>query len=1028
MPAATALSASWTTVRPTSHRPGRWIVIGLVLLALQLTSVRTALAAPPSEPPPGAASTRAQGLRAEAAAAFEAGDAARARALLERSLSINGAGGPGDELGAAETLLMLGVVLDTLEDSAGAADALRRSLAIRERLLGPDAPAVAEVLTALADYHRTRGEAAEAGLLLARALTILEHSLGASHPDVAQTLHVLGSLHQDQSHNDLARQAFERALSIIEQAYGPGDVRTAKALGALAALHVVLGQFDIAAPMVERVIAIYETSTGNESIELATAVNNLAVIRFQTGDYTSALTLYERSRSIYVNRLGADHQYVASVLGNMAEANALLGEYGAALPLADQALAMKERLFGPDHAEVVIALANLAALYQAIGRYDRAIDVLARARLAAEKTLGPDHADLAKVLASTGQSWHAARRFDLALPLFEEAARLYAGALGPRHVAVAKTLDRIAALQLDADRPIDARDPASRALDYRIETLGPRHPDVARSLDRMARIEQALGQPDAARERWRTALPIAVLSANRDVLWQIERGLSHEHAARGESTLAIFWGKQSIAAIQSLRSSIASLDKASRSAFLVDKRRAFSELAEALVAADRVAEAEQVMDLLKDEEFLEFVRRDKDAAGAGGAVTFNDAEREADQDLGRLQKTLEAPPYEPASARVEVEAFFRRLQATLAPPAAPASRPDRTGPDLRQQALARRAQQGKPAASLQYLSGDDVLTLVLTTAAGRTVRTLPIGRDELGARVAAFRWALQDTTSDPRRLGVDLYDLLIRPVQNELRASEARTLLLTLDGPLRYLPFSALVDDNGYLIETFAVVLDSGRPGSGRGTTLAGASTRATGLGVTRAFPEQNFAALAVVREELEGIINPKGLAGEVHLDEQFTRAQLTQGLNSRVLHVASHFRFIPGSDRSFLLLGDGSALTLRDVRVEKMDFRRLELLTLSACETAMGGGPDEEGIEVEGLGVLAQRQGAQAVLASLWSVADRSTGVLMQRFYAGHEQSRADWSESMRQAQLSLLRGADSGRFEHPFHWAPFILIGDSP
>jgi hypothetical protein len=46
-------------------------VIGLVLLALQLTSVRTALAAPPSEPPPGAASTRAQGLRAEAAAAFE---------------------------------------------------------------------------------------------------------------------------------------------------------------------------------------------------------------------------------------------------------------------------------------------------------------------------------------------------------------------------------------------------------------------------------------------------------------------------------------------------------------------------------------------------------------------------------------------------------------------------------------------------------------------------------------------------------------------------------------------------------------------------------------------------------------------------------------------------------------------------------------------------------------------------------------------------------------------------------------------
>ncbi len=94
--------------------------------------------------------------------------------------------------------------------------------------------------------------------------------------------------------------------------------------------------------------------------------------------------------------------------------------------------------------------------------------------------------------------------------------------------------------------------------------------------------------------------------------------------------------------------------------------------------------------------------------------------------------------------------------------------------------------------------------------------------------------------------------------------------------------------------------------------------------------------------------------------------------------------------------------------QLQVMDFQQMQQLTLSACETAFGGGRNENGAEVEALAAVVLRQRAQAVRASLWKEDDASTAQLMRDYYAAHSsQDPLSRAQALRQAQLRMLRGS---------------------
>jgi CHAT domain-containing protein len=298
----------------------------------------------------------------------------------------------------------------------------------------------------------------------------------------------------------------------------------------------------------------------------------------------------------------------------------------------------------------------------------------------------------------------------------------------------------------------------------------------------------------------------------------------------------------------------------------------------------------------------------------------------------------------------------------------------------------------------------------------------------------------QDVHAESRAL----YDLLARPVVEAARAQGATRLLLWLDGALRYVPFAALDDGHHYLGETFSIETITG---SGLGVRSKDLTPRpdpiVRGLGTTQAV--LGYRALPAVADELCSIVDGPiaGLAatgmtctgalrGEGFADSAFTRGRLETLLDGArdfsVLHLGTHFSLRPGNAmRSFLVLGDGTKLTLDALAT--LDFHGIELLTLSACQTGLGGATTDDGREIDGLSALVQSRGARRVVSSLWQVEDTSTALLMRAMYKDLA-ATGDAARSLARAQAALraFRRDGAHPYEHPYYWAGFTVSGSAP
>ena len=226
---------------------------------------------------------------------------------------------------------------------------------------------------------------------------------------------------------------------------------------------------------------------------------------------------------------------------------------------------------------------------------------------------------------------------------------------------------------------------------------------------------------------------------------------------------------------------------------------------------------------------------------------------------------------------------------------------------------------------------------------------------------------------------------------------------------------------------------------------------------ISQLFPNSDILKGAEASEEqIQMLVDTNRLQSYTHLHFALhAQANDTDPLQSSVLLTPANSK----TNLTAVLNGDGSAfdgkVTARQIlRTWRLD---ADLVVLSACETMRGRPSDSEGDIGFTQALLVA--GTRSVVLSHWKVDDQATRLLMARFYhnllaRGEDQGVpmgvADalheaklWlrqlpSDEIDQHDLSTLVASRSPstvsfqrvvryrRFNHPYHWAGFVVVGD--
>ena len=1068
-----------------------------LLCACLLGSRAPAQTPPPSEPQAAAHRARAKERAAK-------GDIPGVLAEYQQAYDLDKDASLRD---AALDLGHMGAIYDILGQYAPARECYQRTLLIERQLgnrkdeatmlnniglddlnLGQRHPALENLQRALPIERQLGDEAGEAvtlnnvGAVLqslnrpAQALEVYQQAFSIAQAagdkaDETGSLNGVGICCLSLSRYPQALAAFGQELEIERQLGNAAD--EAKTLNNLGRVYVSLGQYPEAIDLYDQALALLR-QVGDTASEAVT-LSNLGLASKDQGQYDQSLEFY-RQAQVLEQKLG-DRAGEATTRNNIGITEVGLGRYAQALDDFQQNLPIW-RQTGDKMGEAV-TLNNLGGVYDNLGQPARALGFYQQA-LPILRQIG-DRAGEAGTLNNIGRVYDSQGRYPQARGCYQQALaieRKIGDSLGE-----AATLNNIGLVYDDGGQGAKAIVFYRQALTLEGQ-MGARDRE-ALTRSRLGLAYTHLGRFTQALALYDQALPALSEVGDRSGEAATLRNLMLACRGLHRTRLAIWYGKQAVNTYQSIRAGIQTLDRQAQKSYLSANADTYRTLAELLISQGRLPEAQQVLGLLKDQELRDFVQRDATALPPNQATVPLTPDERADQD--RYQQA--ADPVTALGAQIEAlrrnknrtpaeDKTLTDLQAQVGPaqqtfqafltalPQELADTPSDTQSRAQQIAQAAGGLQralrdmGPGTVALYTLVEPDRYRVVVVTSQVEKAEDFPIKAADLRAKVAQFQQALRDPRLDPRPLGQELYHVLMGPIEKDLAGAGAKTLMWSLDDVLRYIPVGALYDGRRYVTERYDTEVFTGA--SLPLLSQKAADWTVLALGVSKAHTD--FPALPGVPQEMSGIVKGKDndgngvLDGAELLDEQFTQTAMMAGLNRGypVVHIASHFALGPDYASSYLLLGDGAHLSLAQINGGGQVFQDVDLLTLSACETAVGG-RGGDGHEIESFGMMAQDKGAASILASLWPVSDASTQILMRLFYRRHQtQPAVSKAEALRQAQLSLLRGTvqasesspskRAGRadeedvsvslplftpdpkapYAHPYYWAPFVLIGN--
>ena len=904
--------------------------------------------------------------------------------------------------GEAVALGYVGYCYKELGDFPKALDYLHQSLRMKQRL--GDRPEQGKTLVNLGLVYWKTGNYAQAIRLSARALRIGKQT---GNPQIeGAALGTLGLVYHQQGDYRQSLEYYQRALAVHRQsgfARGESD-----ALGNIGGVHLDLGRYREAIPYYQQALALDQREKLKPDMSLD--LGNLALCQAGVGEFAKSLATYDRALAL-ARELGnkadeADwHKGKGSVLLRTGKYDRALAEYRLAAEVYEQAGLQRELTeLLQDLGDLHVTLGDLGS---ADAEYRRALDI-------AQKIGNPRNVN-SSLSALGGLEWRH-RRYSQAASLYEDSVSR-ARQSGNRE-QIAASLVQLALTRKDQGRADQAQSEAQEALQI-VRANGLR-PLEAQGLYALGEAERAGGQLPKALVHYTAGEAIAKTLEDPDLGWRFgyARGQALEALQRPQEAVRAYQG--AVALIESVRGALR--EERFRAGYLEDKYEVYVALVRLLLRLGRINEAFGFSEKMRRQSFSALLigsaPRARSRAEQELRERIRQLQHKLDEENAKLRSELRVSAAGQLSSELAAaERAYQNLIDDLraADPAYAAARVAAAPPvETLQRHLS------ADSALVEYVITDDSIGVFVLTARALHATSVAVRSSDLDAKVELLRDLLA-RDGDWRKPAESLRRSLLDPVERAGWLDKIARLYIVPHGTLHYLPFSMLprAGANRYLIGDYTI---SYLPAA---AALLRPSALAAQPSLFVEAPARSM--LPYAQEEARSISaffpnQSRVLVGASATESSFKR----EAARYRIIHLATHgyFNKLNPLFSAVELEPDQTEDGRLEVH-EILNLRlRANLVTLSACDTALGSGYFGEtpaGDEFVGLTQAFLYAGSPAVLATLWEVNDRSTLDFMRGFYQGL--AKTDKAEALAEVQRAMLRRG--GRTANPYFWAAFVLVG---
>ena len=828
---------------------------------------------------------------------------------------------------------------------------------------------------------------------------------------------------------ETALQTFQQLLDIQTQQSDRDSgtdfyrLNISSTLYSIATIYQQLQQYQEALEHYQQALAIRQQLGDRDQI--AATLHSIGTVYYHLSQYPQALA--SLNQALKMRRQLGDTNAIGRTLNQIGVIYDRQGKYPKALEFYQEALEMAKKEKDSTNRNAI--LSNIGLVNSRLGRYEQAIDFY-------RQVLQNNPSNKAIVLTYIGAVYRYLEEFSNALKFYQQALEIYQE--NQDRLSIATTLDNIGVIYREQAK-------YSQALEYHQQALAiweelDNKEGKSATLHNIGIVHRESGQHSESLEFLTHTLILDKQLGNRNGERITLANIGKLLEKKNQPELAIIFYKQSINITEEIRQDLQVLPVEQQKSYVDGTvTEIYRALANLLLQEKRAIESHQILDLLKVQEIFEYmggIKPNQDKSNEVIMLKLENIFREKHtQFLDEVGNTSEQNQNISLEKLVKIHDFIGSEEITeIRSEIKKKAKSQKLTPEMLVLLQSELKKHKKESAIVLYpLILEDRLELILVTANSSPVhRTVLVNQKEFERALFEFRVGLinrrkANNISDSRVMeaGLKLYNWLIKPIEYDLKIGRIKTIIYAPDGQLRYIPLAALYDGEKWLTERFKInnitaasIMDLNPRRNRNIRILAGALTEGN-YNFAVGKRQFEFEGLPFAGIEVEKLANMFPQTKKL-LGNDFTKEVMELRMASHsVIHFATHSAFVSGNpEDSFILYGDGNLANLREV--EKWNLNGVELVVLSACETGVGKELGD-GSEMLGFGYQMQAAGAAASLATLWRVDDQGTYEFMNDFYTALKNG-VNKAGAVQKAQIAMI----NSEYNHPYYWAPFILIGN--